>query len=137
MAEPFIVAPVGPNTFFLGGELDMETAPALEQAVLPSAEAGGPIVLDLSAVSFVDSTGLRAFLRIAQALGDRGCVILHAPRERVRRVLDLVRIGDFGHFHVNTCDVVAYPDRYDEWLPPDDLDERFRLLRELERDQTG
>jgi anti-sigma B factor antagonist len=133
MADPFVVVAYGPNTYFLGGELDLETAPILEDGVRPSVESGGPIVLDLSAVSFVDSTGLRAFVRIAHGLGDRGCVILHAPRERVRRVIEMVRLSDLGHIHLDACGVVAYPERYVEWVPPDDLDERFRLLREYER----
>jgi anti-sigma B factor antagonist len=135
MPEPlaFEIAPFGPNVFFVGGELDMSTAPALEEAVRDSIRSGGPIVLDLSAVSFVDSMGIHAFVSIARQLGERGCLILHAPQENVRRVLEITRITDMAHIHVEPCPVVAIPQEFTEWTPPPDLAERFDTLRELIR----
>jgi anti-anti-sigma factor len=48
---------------------------------------GGPVVLDFSGVSFMDSSGLRAVLDVAGSI-DGGVVLLH-PSEQVRRVLDI------------------------------------------------
>lgn len=131
MAEPFEIVQFGPNMYFIGGELDMATSPRLEDAVRPSVEAGGPLVLDLSAVSFLDSTGVRAIISIARALGSRGCVLLHAPQPRVGRVLDIVRIGDMANIHVEACSLIAYPELYLDWTPSADLRERFDALRAL------
>jgi anti-anti-sigma factor len=134
MRTSFEVAPLGPNVLFLGGELDLSTVPALEEAMRGPIATGGPIILDLSALSFADSTGIHAFLSIARRLGERGCLILHAPRENVRRVLDLVRITDMAHIHVEPCPVVAHPTTAVEpWTPPPDLEARFDALRELIR----
>lgn len=131
MAEPFDIVRFGPNQFFVGGELDLATAPRLEEAARASIDAGGPIVFDLSAVAFIDSTGIHAFLSIARALGERGCVFLHAPQPQVQRVLEIVRIEGLGNIHVESCRVVAYPDAFLDWQPPPDLRDRFRALREL------
>jgi len=41
------------------GEVDVSTAPQLRQAIIEEASAGpGPLVIDLSDVDFLDSTGL-------------------------------------------------------------------------------
>jgi anti-anti-sigma factor len=130
MVEPFAVVQFGPNMFFLGGELDIATAPALEDAVQHAVESGGPILFDLSAITFVDSSGLHAFLSIAQGLGTRGCVLMHAPQERVRRLIELVRLTDVENIHVESCRLVAHPESYAGWMPPPDLADRFAELRQ-------
>jgi anti-anti-sigma factor len=136
MADPFEIVQLGPNMYFLGGELDMVTAPRIEKATEVSVRAGGPLLLDLSAVSFVDSTGIRVFLTLARKLGDKGCVLLHAPQERVRRVLELVRITDVANIHLESCHVVAYPAEIVDWTPAPDLADRFDALRSYEREAT-
>src|SRR3954471_21454367 len=45
------------------GELDIATAGRLERALLDAGERGDPVVLDLAALEFIDSTGLRAIVR--------------------------------------------------------------------------
>ena len=137
MADPFEIVQLGPNMYFLGGELDMSTTPRLEEATRASVEAGGPQLFDLSAVSFIDSTGIRAFLSIARRVGDHGCVLLHAPQDRVRRVLDLVRIQDVGNIHLESCTVVAYPHAILDWTPEPDIVDRFEALRAYERETTA
>jgi anti-anti-sigma factor len=54
----------GMTSIALSGELDMETAPVLQEA-LTYAEATGAsrIVLDLQDLAFMDSTGVKAFLQ--------------------------------------------------------------------------
>lgn len=76
----------------LAGELDMRTGPELDVVLDAAVEQGGPILVDLSELTFMDSTGIHAFLRAAVALRGRGCLILHGEQNSVRRVLDLVRI---------------------------------------------
>lgn len=76
----------------LSGDLDLSTAAEVESALL-AAEAGAPAVLtiDLSALSFVDSTGVRIVLlaqaRAAQA--DRRLVV-DLGSGPARRLFDLL-----------------------------------------------
>src|SRR6202043_2603015 len=55
----------------LSGELDLPNAPLLDHVLeQPEVTAAAGIVLDLEALRFLDSSGLRAILR-AQRLADR------------------------------------------------------------------
>jgi anti-sigma B factor antagonist len=137
VTQPFDIVQYGPNMFFLGGELDMSVDSRLREAVADAVRAGGPILFDLSALTFLDSTGLHAFLSIAKALGDDGCLLLHAPRDNVRRVLDLVRIDDITNIHVNTCPLIAHPKQTLEWVPAPDLDDRMAALRAVAAGDSG
>lgn len=76
----------------LAGELDMATAPELDVVLDAAVEQGGTILMDLSELTFMDSTGIHAVVRAAVALQGRGCLILHGEQDRVRRVLDLVGV---------------------------------------------
>jgi anti-anti-sigma factor len=129
VTERFDIVQYGPNMFFLGGELDMSVDTQLREAVADAVRAGGPILFDLSALMFLDSTGIHAFLSIAKALGDGGCVLLHAPSDGVRRVLDLVRIADVTNIHVETCPLIAHPRGVAEWVREPDLEDRMAALR--------
>lgn len=50
----------------VAGELDLVTAPELSRALNRERVAGRPALLDLSQVTFMDSTGLTAILRAMQ-----------------------------------------------------------------------
>jgi anti-sigma B factor antagonist len=84
----------------LAGELDMSTAAQLDEVLGTAVEQGGAITIDLSELTFMDSTGIGVFLRAAVSLRGRGCLILHGEQDRVRRVLDLVRVdGSLPNLH--------------------------------------
>jgi anti-sigma B factor antagonist len=71
------------------GELDLVGAPRLIEA-LPD-EGTQPLVLDLGAVQFMDSSGLRSLLEARQACLDAGRPFAIArPSDAVTRVLELV-----------------------------------------------
>ena len=73
------------------GELDAHAAPVLEEVVDPLAGvAGGDLVIDLSGVGFIDSTGLGVLvstLKHVREAGGRLEVVATTPR--VLRVLAL------------------------------------------------
>jgi anti-sigma B factor antagonist len=80
----------------LTGELDLATAPKLEDE-LRRVEQGDPpvIVLNLQALSFMDSSGLRAVLAAdgrAREAGRR--LVLVRGDERVQRVLRITRLDE-------------------------------------------
>jgi anti-sigma B factor antagonist len=73
------------------GELDIVGAPILSDAV---PEGDEPLVIDLEAVGFMDSSGLRALLEVRQrCLESDRPFALARPSDAVRRVLELVDLG--------------------------------------------
>lgn len=58
----------GPETVFLSGELDLSTADGLHRELISDAErTGGVLRLDMSAVTFVDSWGLRELIAASRS----------------------------------------------------------------------
>jgi anti-anti-sigma factor len=78
------------------GELDLETAPVLRDALLGAIREGnGGVWVDLAKCSFMDSTGLRAVIAADARARDRGArlVVVRAPEE-VDRVFRLTRMDE-------------------------------------------
>lgn len=77
-------------TVALTGELDIATAPTLEEKLAQLSEGITRVVLDLRELAFIDSTGLRVVLGLANGLGERTVpvVIVKGP-EPVQRVFTL------------------------------------------------
>lgn len=78
------------------GELDLVTAPELEQAV-ETALAGTPALLaiDLSPTTFLDSSGARQVARAARSAGRAGVpsrVVCPKDNRTVRLVIDLLEL---------------------------------------------
>jgi anti-anti-sigma factor len=73
------------------GELDVATAARLEAALEPLVDGKASlVVLDLSEVSFLDSSGLRTIVRTATALeDDGGRLIIDGVSPAVSRVLEV------------------------------------------------
>ncbi len=80
----------------LGGELDLASAPELERELL-DAEAGNParVVIDLSDLGFMDSTGLQALLRTREraSAGSYELALRRGPHQ-VQRVFELTKTAD-------------------------------------------
>jgi anti-sigma B factor antagonist len=68
----------GPHTITVAGELDLATVSTLEAAVIRAIESGsGPILIDLSPCSFIDSSVIATLLRAVERVdGDGSCVPL-------------------------------------------------------------
>ena len=90
----------GDSALVVIGEIDMSTAPAFRHELdVVVASAHSPAYIDLSEVSFMDSSGLNALIdasRAAQFVGVQ--LVLVAPAAGVRRLLDLT--GMSPHFDV-------------------------------------
>src|SRR4051794_7212373 len=75
------------------GEVDLEGVPALEAALEAAIrESAGALVIDLSEVEFIDSSGLQVLLRARALLGreDRALAVV-CPFGRVRRGVGVSR----------------------------------------------
>ena len=77
--------------FRLIGELDLATVPALKAALEPLA-GQGPMTLDLTELTFIDSSGLNAIMQFAPSLNGDGALTLANPSAHVSRLLEIVEM---------------------------------------------
>lgn len=80
----------------LCGEIDLSNADAMAEVAegaVPNSAQG--LVLDLSGVTYLDSTGLRLVFRLARRLGDRQQALRLVVPEgaRISRVLDFAGVS--------------------------------------------
>jgi anti-anti-sigma factor len=73
----------------LSGEFDMSSVDTFRLAVETLGDPDREVVLDMTELTFIDSSGIRAILTMAQEIGANG-VVLRNPQPNVRRVLDLI-----------------------------------------------
>jgi anti-sigma B factor antagonist len=82
----------------LSGELDIVTAPEAARTIGELLEAGfSKVTVDLTALTFIESTGLRMLLKASQAAAERGCrfTLVQGP-DAVDRVFVLTNLH--SHF---------------------------------------
>ena len=80
----------------LRGELDLSTVDKAERALLEAEKASPPLMLiDLSALTFLDSTGLRTIVTadLRAREGDRRVVVVKG-NETVHRVFTITRLDE-------------------------------------------
>src|SRR5262245_28360629 len=81
--------------FALVGELDMASADRLREAV-SAVDGRGDVILDMSQLTFVDSSGIHVFIELARNLaGGRSSIILRCPSPIALRTLELVGAAGF------------------------------------------
>jgi anti-sigma B factor antagonist len=84
------VQPIGDDMIEVNGELDISTCDELERVAGGPADRGERVVLDLSKLTFCDSTGLAGLVRLhKRALAAGGRVVLRSPVSRVQHLLTL------------------------------------------------
>jgi anti-anti-sigma factor len=86
----------GRDVLHLDGELDPHTAPLLKQQVDELAAGGSlDIVLDLSRLAFIDSSGLRVVISAHREMADRGGQLtLQSPSDTAQRLLEITGLVD-------------------------------------------
>lgn len=80
----------------VAGEIDAYTAPKLKEMLQPSAETDDKdITVDLSEVSYMDSTGLGVFVGLFKTVKARGGQLnLVGLSDRLQRLFDITGLGD-------------------------------------------
>jgi anti-sigma B factor antagonist len=78
------------------GEIDIHTSAALREALTTAAETSDRIILDLSDVTFLDSTGIGVMVHALNLSRKRsgGSLCLVGPQAVVRRVLTVTRLNE-------------------------------------------
>jgi anti-sigma B factor antagonist len=94
-------------TIAISGELDLATISTAREAVEQALPGSDTIVLDLTGVGFIDSTGLGLIAFTAQQIGERLTVI---PSPVTRRLLDLTGMSDHLTLRMPGADVRAADD---------------------------
>ena len=80
----------------LTGEIDGKTAPAAQQQIVPLIPEAGKIVLDMSAVGYMSSAGLRMLLLLYRnALGQDSKIALVGLAETISDTMDATGFLDF------------------------------------------
>jgi anti-anti-sigma factor len=95
----FEITEASPGRFVLRGELDMAARGVVDAALAPAIAMGRPIRLDLTEVSFLDSTGLQALVGASLAIRG-GCIELRGVSGSVGRVLEVAGVADLPSVRV-------------------------------------
>jgi anti-sigma B factor antagonist len=74
----------------VGGEVELHSASQLRDELLRAGEAEHPcVVVDLSRVTFIDSTGLGVLVGALKRVREKGALSLVCPQRQVRRVFEI------------------------------------------------
>jgi sigma-B regulation protein RsbU (phosphoserine phosphatase) len=99
----------------VGGRLDAMTFGELDEAMLgllPRLPDDGTVVIDLAALEYVSSAGLRSFAKIRKSMRARGGhTLLLNPQPQVRKVFDIVKAVPVNEVFASTQELDAYLDR--------------------------
>ncbi len=79
---------------FVRGEMDMSSSPAVCDA-LSNAQQGSPdVIVDLSEVTFMDSTGINALIGAYRRASDDGSLGVVGAKSIVRRVFEITGVSE-------------------------------------------
>ncbi|MFB2837203.1 anti-sigma factor antagonist [Floridanema evergladense] len=80
----------------LVGEIDASTAPDVQKEVLPLAQSGNKILLDMSKVPYTSSAGLRFLLSLSrQVTAQNGQLVLVGVSEEIQDTMSVTGFLDF------------------------------------------
>ena len=99
----------GAGVVTVSGEVDMYTAPQLKQCLLDLVDGGAKkIVVDLSAVTFIDSTALGVLIGGVRRLhGAGGAMALVVTGRAVLRVLSITGLDRVFSIHATLDEALA------------------------------
>jgi anti-sigma B factor antagonist len=99
------------------GELDLGTAPELEGPLNEAVAAGEPLLIDLDACDFIDSTGIALIVRAWQRLagngdsggngGQTGRLVISSSNQQVTRVLEITGVEHSIPLYASRDDALA------------------------------
>jgi anti-sigma B factor antagonist len=88
---PVTVVERAPGRFTITGEIDMSTAPRLDELE----QVHGPLLVDLHGVTFIDASGIAALVRLNKRCPHHDCTFrIEACSPPVERVLRIVGLYD-------------------------------------------
>jgi anti-sigma B factor antagonist len=98
----------GATVVRLAGELDLYNAHAVREALLAACEESpARLVVDLSDVSFIDSTALGVLIEARSRMSNRRAFILAAPGLETRRALEVSGLDKHFAVHESLDDALG------------------------------
>jgi anti-sigma B factor antagonist len=95
-----IVQKQGATVVIFRGEIDLESSPAARETLLKCFGDTSNVIVDLSDVSYIDSSGVASLVEALQASKKNGSQFsLAAVSEPTRRVLELARLDKVFTLH--------------------------------------
>jgi anti-sigma B factor antagonist len=93
----------------VAGEIDVYTSPLLQERLVEVLKDGSSsIVLDLSAVTFLDSTGLGVLITgLKRCRSAEGDLVLVTAQPNVLKVLEITGLNDVFQVHDSVEDALA------------------------------
>ena len=102
MAVASITEQSGRTVVALSGEIDMEEAPKVRRALLDVMKQKRDILVDLSQVTYIDSSGIASLIEGLQtARKQKNDLALVSVSQRARRVLELARLDKVFTIHAD------------------------------------
>jgi anti-anti-sigma factor len=120
----------GKQTVAIGGRLDTHTFGQLDQALAPLlADAQlASLVLDLSALEYISSAGIRSLFKARKALAARGGrVLVTNVQPQIQKVFDVVKAVPMNQVFASVAEADAYLDAMQRRvLQGEDAEDEFR-----------
>ena len=92
----------------LNGEIDLDNAPEVRRMLLDCTGSGRDVLVDLSAVSYIDSSGIASLIEALQnAAAGGGALGLVAVSPQAMRVFELARLDKVFTIHPNLGTALA------------------------------
>ena len=91
----------GAPSLQVSGELDIATAPQLEEILAEVIRPGAVVTLDVAELGFIDAAGLRVLASAARDVGTSGGVFLRHPAARVQRFFALVALHAVANYQAD------------------------------------
>ena len=108
MAVASITEQSGRTVVALSGEIDMEEAPKVRRALLDVMKQKRDILVDLSQVTYIDSSGIASLIEGLQAARkQKNDLALVSVSQRARRVLELARLDKVFTIHADMATALA------------------------------
>ncbi len=91
----------------VSGEVDVDSAAALRDGLTDLLESGDSIVVDLTNVDFLDSTGLGALVAARTTAAERGALLpLVCTRQRVLKLFTITGLDGVFQIHPSVPDAL-------------------------------
>lgn len=90
--RPFEIRHDAEGVLWLSGELDLAEVDAFTEAARGNVDGQREVVLELSDLTFLDSSGIRAILQFASEVPHP--IVLRNPSETVRKVLSIAGVDE-------------------------------------------
>ena len=101
--------PAAPRILAIDGELDMNRVPVVrEQLAAVIAEQAPRLLLDLTGLTYIDSSGLALFIESLQRMGAYGGKLaLFGLSESVRHIFEVARLDQVFAIHPDQSSALA------------------------------